>query len=498
MEETETGAQVEAETGPEAPAFAQLWRTLLTWAGLITLAILTILATVHLFDDISAVVGIRGGLSSVVGRLLPVAILSFIGLGLVVVVHWLAGMNWRRELVAIGIGMTVLVVIRVFLAYEFDGASRGEPAVYNSMAESFLTSDPDRMSRPPGYGWLLAGAYAVISDRVLATEALNLLLAVLLGGVVWGLTRSHFDGRVAVVALMVYALWPAAALMTVVRLPHIAFDLTIAAAAWATLGTVPGWKGSALTGAALAGAQYLRPTAPILIPAYLVARWWPGAPWQRQALTAVVMVVAFLVLMLPMMVSNYERSGSPSFSTSDFGGHTLYIGTYEPSGGQFSQEASDELIERAGPDPADRSALGMELAIERILDDPVGMAALAVRKQDTLWGTEGYGVQYAIKQSLRDAPRNAKVTTPLLLSQGFYVLVLAAAFVGGWLRRREGDALLALATLVIWAATATHALLEVRDRHHAFAVVLLLPLAAYAVSTLLTTLEREVRNVRAR
>ena len=43
-------------------------------------------------------------------------------------------------------------------------------------------------------------------------------------------------------------------------------------------------------------------TAPILLPAYLVARWWPGAPWQRQALTAVVMVVAFLVLMLVLVL----------------------------------------------------------------------------------------------------------------------------------------------------------------------------------------------------
>ena len=44
--------------------------------------------------------------------------------------------------------------------------------------------------------------------------------------------------------------------------------------------------------------------------------------------------------------------------------------------------------------------MGTEIALQRIRDDPLGIAALAVRKQDTLWGTEHFGVQYGIRQSL--------------------------------------------------------------------------------------------------
>ncbi len=262
------------------------------------------------------------------------------------------------------------------------------------------------------------------------------------------------------------------------------------AAAWAAVGTPAGWRGSALTGVLLGLAQYLRPTAPILLPAYIVARWWPGASWQRHLATAAVTLLAFLAVLVPVMAYNLERTGSPSFSTSDFGGHTLYIGTYEPSGGTYSDEASQELIDRAGPDIRARSALGTELAIERITADPIGMAALGIRKQDTLWGTEDYGVQYAISQRLKDRPGHPRVTTAVLLSQGFYVLVLLAALGAMIVRRRQPDALISLATLVIWAASATHALLEVRDRHHAFAVILLLPLAAWFVGWLMERGER--------
>ena len=475
---------------PVGPAWATRWRSLLVWAGLATLAVLSVLAVAHLIIDVRAVLSVGGGVSALVGRLLPVGLVSLGAAAVILLVGWLAARGARRELVAVALGFVLLVGIRVFIGFEFDGASRGEPAVYHQMAESFLTSEPDRLSRPPGYSVLLAGVYAVISDRQLATEVLNLVLAILVGGVVWGLARGRYGERTGALALLAYAIWPAAALMVVVRLPHIAFDLAVAAAAWAALGSPPGWKGSGLTGALLAAAQYLRPTAPILLPAYVVARWWPGAPWKRQVLTAAVTLVAFLLLLVPIMIDNLGRTGSPSISTSDFGGQTLYIGTDVRSGGQFSEAAVNELTELAGPDPLARSRLGTELAIQRILDDPIGIAALAVRKQDTLWGTEHYGVQYAIKQSLKDRPQNPKVTAPLLLSQGFYAFVLVAAFLGAWSRRRERDALIALATLVIWGATATHALLEVRDRHHAFAVVLLLPLAAYAVGRLFDVAER--------
>ena len=468
-------------------------RTVLVWAGIVTVAILSILATIHLLADIDAVLGIRGGLSAVVARLLPVVLLAALGGVLALFVAWLAGSGRRREVAAIAIGLAALVVVRVFTAATMDGGTRGEPLVYGLVAESFLTPDPDLMGRPAGFPLLLAGAYSVVGDRQLATEIVNLLLAMLAGGAVLGLARGSYGARVGAVALLGYALWPAAAMMIVVRIPQTAYDLAVVASAWAVVGTAPGWRGSALAGGLLGLAQYLRPTTPILLPAYLVARVWPSATWRKHLTGAILpMVALFLVVLTPVMVYNFDRTGFPSIATSDYGGQTLYIGTYEPSGGTFDEGAAQALIDMVGMDPGARSEKGMEIALQRIKDDPVGMAALAIRKQDTLWGTEHYGVQYGIRQNLKDRPQHPRATTPMLLSQGFYVLVLVAALGGMLIRRRERDALIPLVTLLIWAAAALHALWEVRDRHHSYVVPLLLPLAALALVAVLGQVERRL------
>ena len=190
-------------------------------------------------------------------------------------------------------------------------------------------------------------------------------------------------------------------------------------------------------------------------------------------------------MLIPVAAWNLDRTGSPSISTSDWGGHSLFIGTYEPSGGQYTDEADALLKDLSGDAPLiERSALGTKIALERIREDPIAIAALGVRKQDTLWGTEHYGVQYAIAQHLRDRPQNRRATVPMLLSQGFYVLVLVSATTALWLRRRRPDALVPLVVTMIWAVSAMHALLEVRDRHHSYVIPLLLPLSALALTRL--------------
>jgi hypothetical protein len=466
----------------------------MVWAGILTLSLLSVLATAHLLADVGAVLGVRGGWSAVAGRLAPVMVLSAGAALLAIVVTWLAGAGRRRELVAIGVGLVVLVGVRVFLSSQLDSGREGEPGVYLSMAESFLALDWDFNGRPMAYSAALAGAFAVVGDRQLGIEAVNLLLALLAGGAVLGLARGLYGPRAGALALLGYAIWPAAALMTVVSIPQIAFDLAVVVAAWAAVALPAGGRGDASSGALLALSQYLRPTAPIMLPAWIVARMWHGGGATAMLRTAIVTVAAFLLVLAPVMLYNFARTGSPSISTSDYGGHVLFIGTYEPSGGQFSEEANEALIELAGPDLLARSAMGTEIALQRIKDDPGGMAALAVRKQDTLWGTEHYGVQYGIRQSLKDRPEHPDATTPMLLSQGFYVLVLVAATLGLCLRRREPDALAPLVITLIWTVSAMHGLLEVRDRHHAYVIPLLLPLAALAVATLAGWLERRLAD----
>jgi hypothetical protein len=452
-------------------------RSLLVWAGLITLVLLTMLAAVHLVADLWAVRVVRA-------RLVPVGVISLAALGLAVLTAWLAGSGRRRELVALAIGFAVLIGSRVVISAQFDGAVSGEPGTYVRAAESLLTPEWDFVGRPMGYTFALAGGLWLTQDRGLAIEGVNLLLAVLAGAAVLGLARGLYGARVGALALLGYAVWPAAALMTVVSIPQIAFDLAVVAAAWAAVGMPPGWRGSAITGAIVGLSQYLRPTAPFLLPAYILARLWQGGSRRMLVGAIVVPIVTFLVVLVPVMAYNLDRTGSPSISTSDYGGHVFYQGTYEPSGGRFSQQAQQELIAIAGDDPLEWGRVGTQIALQRIREDPLGIVALGIRKQDTLWGTEHYGVQYGIGHHLRDRPQARRATVPTILSQGFYVLALLSATAGLWIVRRRPDALVPLVITSIWTVSAMHALLEVRDRHHSYVIPLLLPLSALALSHL--------------
>jgi hypothetical protein len=232
-----------------------------------------------------------------------------------------------------------------------------------------------------------------------------------------------------------------------------------------------------------------------MLPAWILARIWPGTRLPAAIRAAVVVVAAFLLVLLPIVAYNLARTGSISISTSDYSGQVLFIGTYEPSGGMFSDEAI-AAFEELGPDPVSRSEKGTEVGLQRIREDPVGIAALALRKQDTLWGTEHFGVQYGIRQNLRDRPDHVDATTPMLLSQGFYVLTMAAATAGLFLRRRRPDALLPLAITLIWTVSGIHALLEVRDRHHSYVIPLLLPWAGLALARGWSLLEARLADGR--
>lgn len=234
-----------------------------------------------------------------------------------------------------------------------------------------------------------------------------------------------------------------------------------------------------------------------MLPAYILARLWPGGSRARLVGAIVAPVLAFLLVLVPVVLYNLERTGSLSISSSDYGGTVLYMGTYEPSGGRFSAEAQRELIAIAGPDVRDWDRVGMQIGLQRIREDPLGIAALGLRKQDTLWGTEDYGVQYAIGERFRGHAEERRATTPLLLSQAFYVLVLVTATAGSWLQRRRPDALVPIAVVLIWTVAAVHALLEVRDRHHAYVVPLLLPLSALALARLYEAVAGRVARWRA-
>jgi hypothetical protein len=138
--------------------------------------------------------------------------------------------------------------------------------------------------------------------------------------------------------------------------------------------------------------------------------------------------------------------------------------------------------------------MGQQLAFGRLRDDPLGFVALAIRKQDTLWGKESYGIRYGIRRELATQPSAPRAVLPTLASGGFYAALLGLTALGLYLRRRQTDALTALVVVAALTMSLMHGLVEVRDRYHAYLVPLLMPIAAFAVTTLVERLPWPVRR----
>ena len=197
------------------------------------------------------------------------------------------------------------------------------------------------------------------------------------------------------------------------------------------------------------------------------------------------MVVAFLIVLVPVMAWNLSTRGVPDISTSAYGGKSLHHGTDVRSGGRWSRRAADELEALAGPGTWEQSSVGTRIALERIRDDPVGIALLGIRKQYTLWGGESYGVRYGIRRELASRPFLPRSIVPSLASGVFYAAVMAVTALGLYLRRHRTDALAALLIATAFSISVLHSLVEVRDRYHSYAMPLLMPIAALAIVALM-------------
>ena len=463
-------------------------RLVVGWTGAIALGLIALLASAYLLRDLWAVVSRLSSLAAV-GVLLSAIAVILAGALSILLLTWLAGRSPRATRLAIVAGLVTLVLVRVIVSFTYDGVLSGEPGIYERQAAA-LAGDgafawDKAFERPPGYAFLLAAGYAIGGQSSTTIELLNILLALASGLIVLDLARHLYGSRVGATALMLYALWPAGALMVAVALPHTSYDLAIAAGAWAVVTRPSGWRGSALAGLLLGLSQYLRPTTLIMLPAFLLARAWGGGTAGRLLRDVVTpMLLAFLLVLLPVAGWHLAERGTPDLATSAYGGTSLFHGTNAQSGGTWSQAGADALREAGGRDVWSRSQAGQQLAMERLREDPVGIAVLAVRKQVRLWGRETYGVRYGIRRELATRPWLPRSVLPSLASSTFYASLLALTALGLWLRRRETDALSALLVVVALTLALMHGFVEVRDRYHAYLIPLLMPIAAVALVAL--------------
>jgi hypothetical protein len=356
-------------------------------------------------------------------------------------------------------GLALLVLVRVVAMFVVDPPLVRDPAGYNRLALGVLEGECCfGYFRPMGYPVLLAGAYAVgLSGKVVT------LAAALIGGpLIWALGNRLGGRRSGAVALYLYAIWPAGALLTGVLLTEPLYGTLVLAALWLSHGAA-GRLGSAGHGAGgfvLGLSHYVRATGVVLAPAFLLPLLL-----RRAWLQAVLLVLLMLIPLLPLVAA------TGGISTSPLAGWTVLVGTNREHDGHYNDD-DVALYASWGPDG---ERLAREEAVRRIVQQPGGFATLAVRKASAMWASEGYSVFFAffetgVPQRVREAIR--------LSAQLFYVPVFLAAAVGLWrMRRGPPDVAIVIVGIIVTLA-AMHTFVEVQGRYHHYAVPLLILLAA--------------------
>lgn len=453
-------------------------RAAFVWAGLAAISLIALLAGAHFVAVLGAAlttlhdpVVINALLVLVLGAIAAVALLAG---------GWLLASRGGIELrVALLGGLVLLIVVRVIIDLAIDARLKGESIWYDQMARADLAGSCCFSERSPGYPLLLAGAYAIFGPTASAGELLNLSLALLAGIALFVLVKRHAGAPAAVIALYLFALWPAGALFANVRFTETLYILLLLLGALAALGGAGG-RSAALAGALIAAAQYVRPSTLALLPVYAIARWWPGVS-VRNALvrTVLPMATAVVVTLAPVVVYNWQQHGEVSFATSWFGGHTMYTGSDERTGGIYSARAFAEVkaLTPGGTWDDDRAAA--QIVAERISRDPLLLVRLLPTKFRTLWATEGFGVYYAMSVGALTSPAGM---LPTLASAMFWALITAGAAVTVFLRRRDLDRLTVLCLGLVLSVSAIHVVFEARDRLHAYVTPFLIAVAAIGLA----------------
>ena len=187
-----------------------------------------------------------------------------------------------------------------------------------------------------------------------------------------------------------------------------------------------------------------------------------------------------LVLLLPVVAYNLHAHGDLSLSTSAYGGWSLYVGANREHAGQWNAEDAARLAGMPGDTWWERSEFAGGLAMDRVLEDPIGSLALLPAKFSITWADETYAASYA----LRDGLMTPEVHLGWLASQLFWAPLTAMATLGVSAARRDSRPAALLIGMMITLVALTHLALEVNSRYHAYLVPLFCLLAALGVRTL--------------
>ncbi len=354
---------------------------------------------------------------------------------------------------------------RNLAAHNVFGFEATKPTAFWPPGTSFAYSLIYRVLDPATYGYAPVVAFNVVLGCA----------SVMLAGL---LASRWFGPRVGLVTALLLALWPM----------HVQFATILSSEQLFTvlcLGAMLSWPGQrqlapvrlVLVALLFALATYVRTTA-LLIPFILIGidllRTWG----LRLALTRAITIGLIMgACIAPWTKRNYDLFGQPVLIAANAGSN-FWMGNNPDSSGQYQQAP-----EFPGMNEAQRDAKLKSEAWAYIKSDPGAFVKRTIIKAGRLYERETIGVAWNEDGLKRAGGTDGAIKAIKLASQGYWMLVLATAAIGGVLLLRRGffQALLH-PTIVLFAYyTGVHAIVVYQDRYHFPLTPMIGALAALAI-----------------
>jgi 4-amino-4-deoxy-L-arabinose transferase-like glycosyltransferase len=336
---------------------------------------------------------------------------------------------------------------------------------------------------PVGPAFLYSLCYRLVGSespiRFIPIVLLNLVLGTLSVWLTTILGARWFSAKIGLAAGVLLALWPSQIEFTTVlssETPFI-FLLLLALVVWtdprlSVLGR------ATLTGAALAAASYMRPTA-LLLPAVfmLFCGRTPGR-FRTTLFAATVAAATMFALILPWSLRNQRVFGQFVLISTN-GGSNTWMGN-NPATTGFYQTLPD-----VGPaNEAERDRQLGNRAVQYIWQDPWSFVRRSTVKAVRLHERETIGVHWNSAGLAQRLPATA-ISVLKWMNQFYWVAMLGLAIVGAGrlAMRRPLRQWLASPPIAIWVYfTLVHAVTVIQDRYHFAYIPLLALLAGMAFS----------------
>jgi 4-amino-4-deoxy-L-arabinose transferase-like glycosyltransferase len=426
----------------------------LVWLAIVLLA--ASLSALQLVREVRSDPGLSAGALLTLGALgIALAALGAIGI--------LELARRGRVTLALGLSVAALLAGRVLAIAAIPTPIRTDWVAYHNLGTALASGQSIDTARPIGWPAVLGALYRVGGPNPLFGELFNVGATVATALLLFWLTRRCFGPVAAVAATFIYAISPAPAVFAAVLASEPLFTaLLIGAICLAILAIDRGWRVWIATGLVLAVAQYVRPAALILLPAFMALPILTLVPLRRAILPVILLGSIFVLGLVPNVVFQYERTGRLTLSTSNFDGLNLLVGLNEKSGGSYSRE-DRALIADIPPTSREFVDAPYRLALERLRADPLVVIRLAPTKFQRMWGDATYAARFAIVDNDPADPGRALLT---IMSQGVHVLTLALALVGvlAW---RSLQPVVILIILSVLMATLASFVIETQPRYHA-------------------------------